>query len=66
MCTVNERIKVIKMLSEGVGFHVENWRNFHTTGVKKLFISQKVPPKEGIVVTGMRNQKRRVTGRGCF
>lgn len=41
-------------------------RNFHTVGIKQLFISEKIPPKEGIVAIGVRNQKRRVMGRGCY
>jgi len=47
--TINERIKVIKMLWEAVGFHVENRRrNFHTVGVKKIFTPEQILQRKAL------------------
>lgn len=54
MCTISGRIKVIKMLWEGTVFHMENRTgNFHSTGIKQLFIPEKNPQ-----ITELRRKKK--------
>lgn len=66
MCTVNDKIKVIEMLLEGVGFQVKNRRrNFRTTGIKMFSISE-ISPKGRYSGNMCEKPKKESHERGCY